>query len=75
MAATKDSFFSQTKLNSQQKAANTHDAAMQIVDAEAAAREKKTARLRQQRLAHEAENPQPEAPVKRRGAKHSSQGR
>lgn len=70
MVATKDRFFSPSKINSQQKAATTHDAAMQIIDAEAVARDKKTARLRQQRLDHEAANPQPEAPpVKRKGAK------
>ena len=38
MDATKDSFFSQSKRNSEKKAANTHDAARQIIDAEAAAR-------------------------------------
>jgi hypothetical protein len=69
MVATKDRFFSPSKLNSQQKAATTHDAAMQIIDAEAVAREKKTARLRQQRLDQEAASPPPETPVKRKGGK------
>lgn len=66
MAATKDKFFSPTKLNAQQKAATTHDAAMQIIDAEVAAREKKTERLRQLRLQQEAENPAPEAPARKK---------
>ena len=65
MVATKDSFFTQAKLSSQKKAENTHDAAMQIVDAEIAAREKKTARLRELRLAQEAAAPAPEPPAKR----------
>ncbi|GGB08253.1 hypothetical protein GCM10011491_40340 [Brucella endophytica] len=69
MVATKESFFSPSKLSSHQKAQHTHDAAMQIVDAEAAARAKKTARLRQQRLDHEAANPPPEAPAPRRRKK------
>lgn len=46
-----------TKLNAEQKAATTHDAAMQIIDAEVAAREKKTERLRQLRLEQEANRP------------------
>ena len=61
MAATKDTLFSPTKLNAQQKAATTHDVAMQIIDAEVTAREKKTERLRQLRLQQEAETPAPAA--------------
>ena len=57
MVATKEKFFSPTKLSAQQKAATTHDAAMQIIDAEVAAREKKTEKLRQLRLEQEAANP------------------
>jgi hypothetical protein len=45
------------KRNAEQKAAATHDVAMQIIDAEVAAREKKTERLRQLRLEREASEP------------------
>jgi len=45
------------KLNAEQKAATTHDAAMQIIDAEVDAREKKTERLRKLRLEQEANRP------------------
>jgi len=57
MVATKEKFFSPTKLSAQQKAATTHDAAMQIIDAEVTAREKKTQKLRQLRLEQEAAKP------------------
>ena len=57
MVATKEKFFSPTKLSAQQKAATTHDAAMQIIDAEVSAREKKTQKLRQLRLEQEAAAP------------------
>jgi len=57
MVATKEKFFSPTKLSAQQKAATTHDAAMQIIDAEVSAREKKTQKLRQLRLEQEAAKP------------------
>ena len=57
MAQTKDNFFSPTKMNALQKAESTHSAAMQIIDAEAVAREKKTERLRQARLEREAAAP------------------
>jgi hypothetical protein len=46
-----------TKRNAEQKAATTHDAAMQIIDAEVSAREKKTERLRELRLEQEANRP------------------
>jgi len=58
MVATKEKFFSPTKLSAQQKAATTHDAAMQIIDAEVSAREKKTQKLRQLRLEQEAAAPE-----------------
>lgn len=59
-----------TKLNAEQKAATTHDAAMQIIDAEVAAREKKTERLRQLRLEQEANRPAgAEAPARSRRKK------
>lgn len=66
MAATKDSFFSPTKLSAQQKAASTHEAAMQIIDAEVAAREKKTKRLRELRKIQEDAQPEVAAPKVRR---------
>ena len=69
MAATKDNLFNQTKLSSQKKAENTHDAAMLVVHAEVAAREKKTAKLRKLRLEHEAANPVAEVAVKKGKAK------
>jgi hypothetical protein len=52
-----------TKRNAEQKAATTHDAAMQIIDAEVSAREKKIERLREARLEQEANRPV-EAPVR-----------
>ena len=66
MVETTEKFRSPAKLNAQQKAATTHEAAMQIIDAEVAAREKKTERLRQLRLQHEAENPEPAKPARKR---------
>ena len=74
MVATKDKFFSPTKLNAQQKAATTHDAAMQIIDAEVIAREKKTERLRLARLEMEAAAvPAEETPAKRGKRKTTTQ--
>jgi hypothetical protein len=69
MVATKEKFFSPTKLSAQQKAATTHDAAMQIIDAEVTAREKKTERLRQLRLEQEAAAPAAEPAPKGRKRK------
>jgi hypothetical protein len=66
MVATKEKFFSPTKLSAQQKAATTHDAAMQIIDAEVSAREKKTQKLRQLRLEQEAAAPEVTAPAKKK---------
>jgi hypothetical protein len=57
-----------TKRNAEQKAAMTHDVAMQIIDAEITAREKKTERLRRLRLEREASAPPPE-PRPKRGRK------
>lgn len=51
--ATKDKFF-KASLSSRDKAENTTMIARAISDAEAAAREAKTARLKRLRLAHEA---------------------
>ena len=56
-----------TKRNAEQKAAATHVAAMEIIDAEVAAREKKTERLRQLRAEREAaEAAEPKKPAKAR---------
>ena len=65
MAQTKDNFFSPTKMNALQKAESTHSAAMQIIDAEVLAREKKTERLRQLRLEREAAAPAADEQPKR----------
>lgn len=54
-----------TKRNAEQKAAVTHSVAMEIIDAEAFAREKKTERLRQLRLEREASMPAAEERPKR----------
>jgi hypothetical protein len=63
MTISKDSFFSATKLNAEQKAASTHREAMRIVEAEATAREKKTVRLKEMRELHQASQPpEPEKP-------------
>ena len=62
MTATKDQFFKAGKLSAQSKAAQTDSVARQILDAEAAAREKKTEKLRALRMAQ----PPVEEPVKKR---------
>ena len=51
MAATKEQFFKPARASAQDKAKQTHTVAQTIVAAEAAAREKKTERLRALRLA------------------------
>ena len=71
MAETRNNFFSPTKMNALQKAESTHSAAMQIIDAETLAREKKTERLRQLRLEREAATP-PAEPAKRGKRKAST---
>lgn len=63
MAATKEQFFKQTKQSGHDKAAQTHSVSQSIVAAEAAAREKKTERLRALRLA------QPPKPTNQPGSK------
>lgn len=50
------------------KAAGTHAASKLIIDAETAARDAKTRRLRNSRLEREAAEPKPVATVKRRRA-------
>lgn len=59
MAATKDQFFKPAKPTGHDKAAHTHSVVQSIVAAEAAAREKKTERLRALRLA---QPPKPNQP-------------
>lgn len=54
-----------TKRNAEQKAAVTHSVAMEIIDAEVVAREKKTERLRQLRREREATEPVVEERPKR----------
>ena len=63
MTTAKDGFFTPAKMNAIQKAESTHSAAMEIIDAEVAAREKTTERLRQLRLEREeAAAAEPQAP-------------
>ena len=69
MATAKDPFFTPPKMTALQKAETTHSAAMQIIDAEIAAREKKTERLRQLRLEREANAPIAAEPKTRRKRK------
>jgi hypothetical protein len=53
MTNTDDTFFKPAKLSAQEKAQNTDSAAKQIISAELAARDAKTAKLRALRLAQE----------------------
>jgi hypothetical protein len=63
MVDSKDSPAGRTKLSAEQKAATTHEMAMRIIDAEVAARDRKTARLRELRRLHEASHrPAPAKP-------------
>lgn len=55
MTATKEDFFKPGKLSSQEKATATNQAVAQILAAETASRLKKTDRLREARLARDAE--------------------
>ncbi|MDQ0558897.1 hypothetical protein QO004_000672 [Rhizobium mesoamericanum] len=68
---SKSEFFNPAKLSSRDKAAATDATARAIVDAEAAAREKKTVKLRALRLQQEAETPPVAAPTKKRMASKS----
>ena len=65
MTATRDQFFKPAKSSAQSKAQQSDSIAKQIIAAEVAAREKKTAALRALRLAQ----PEVEAPVKKTRAK------
>ncbi|OJV02698.1 hypothetical protein JQ506_10600 [Shinella sp. PSBB067] len=59
MTATKQQFFKPTKMSAEKKAAETNSVARGIVEKEAAARDKKTEKLRALRLAKEAAQPVP----------------
>ncbi|MBB3395277.1 MULTISPECIES: hypothetical protein [unclassified Rhizobium] len=63
---SKDEFFNPAKLSPRDKAATTDTTAKAIITAEAAAREKKTEKLRALRLQQEAEAPTPAAPARKR---------
>ena len=64
MTETKDTFFKPEKLSPQAKAEQTTSVAKGILESEAAARQKKTEKLRALRLAQ----PAPEPPVKKNKA-------
>jgi len=63
---SKDEFFNPAKVSARDKAAVTDTTARAIVNAETAAREKKTEKLKALRLQHEAEAPPVTAPAKKR---------
>lgn len=65
MTATKEEFFKPGKLSAQAKAEQTNTVVRDILAAEAAAREKKTEKLKALRMAQ----PVPEAAPKKRGRK------
>ncbi|MBB3392820.1 hypothetical protein FHT82_005609 [Rhizobium sp. BK275] len=65
MTESKDTFFKPEKLSPQAKAEQTTSVAKGILESEAAARQKKTEKLRALRLAQ----PVPEAPAKKGKAK------
>ena len=66
MTATRQQFFKPTKVSAATKAAETDSAAKNIVAQEAAARDKKTEKLRAARLAQEAAQPAAPLPKKKR---------
>jgi hypothetical protein len=66
MTATRQQFFKPTRANATQKAEETNSASKGIVAQEAAAREKKTEKLRALRLAQEAAQPTPLPVVRKR---------
>jgi hypothetical protein len=70
MTATRQQFFKPTKVSAAKKAEETDSVAKGIVAQEAAARDKKTEKLRALRLAQEVAEPAPvPAPKKKRAAK------
>ncbi|HEV7248400.1 MAG TPA: hypothetical protein VGN93_15605 [Shinella sp.] len=66
MTATRQQFFKPTKVSAATKAAETDSAAKTIVAQEAAARDKKTEKLRAMRIAQEAAQPAPLPTTKKR---------
>lgn len=66
MTATRQQFFKPTKATAATKAAETNSVAKGIIEQEAAAREKKTEKLRALRLAQDAETVQPDPAPKRK---------
>ncbi|MCP8893653.1 hypothetical protein KYK29_01835 [Shinella daejeonensis] len=67
MTATRQQFFKPTKASAAKKAEDTNSIAKGIIAQEAADRDKKTERLRAQRLARETMEPAPTpAPVRKR---------
>jgi hypothetical protein len=66
MTATKQQFFKPTKMSAEAKSSQTNSIARGIVEQEAAAREKKTEKLRALRMAKEAANPAPVPKLKQR---------
>jgi hypothetical protein len=62
MTATKDVFFKPGKVSAREKAETTDHTARAIIDAESVARDKKTERLKQARLAKAAEETVEDAP-------------
>jgi hypothetical protein len=66
MTATRQQFFKPTKVSAEKKAAETNSVARGIVEQEAAAREKKTEKLRAMRLAKEAADPAPQPKQKQK---------
>lgn len=66
MTATRQQFFKPTKATAAAKAAETNSVAKGIIEQEAAARERKTEKLRALRLAQEAEAVQPVPTPKRK---------
>lgn len=65
MTATRQQFFKPTKMSAIKKAEETDSVSKSIVAQEAAARDRKTEKLRELRLAHEAAQPAP-APKRKR---------
>ena len=66
MTATKEEFFNPVKLSARDKAAATDHTARSIIAAEATEREKKTEKLRLQRMEREATEPAPARPKSRK---------
>ncbi|WP_242219853.1 hypothetical protein [Shinella zoogloeoides] len=66
MTATKQQFFKPTKVSADTKSAQTNSIARGIIEQEAAAREKKTEKLRALRMAREAADPAPLPALKRK---------